>query len=61
MTSHLLWANHDFGDKIDDGAGGLLGVVLRKQMAHVLRAAAGFPRHKSKDPAMEGQFNYSST
>lgn len=50
-SSHLLRADHDFGDEVDDGAGGLLGVVLREHVTHVLQTAARFPRHKPEDPA----------
>ena len=53
----LLRADHDFGDKVDDGAGGLLGVVLCKQVTHVLYARAALTRHEAKDPTegeMEG-------
>lgn len=45
----LLGANHHLGDEVDNGAGGLLGVVLGKQVAHVVLPAARLPRHKAKD------------
>lgn len=46
----LLRADHHLGNEVDDGAGRLLRVVLREQMAHVLRGSAGLPRHKAEDP-----------
>ena len=44
--------HHDLVDKIDDGPGGLLGIVLRKQMTLIdLRPPARFSRHEAKDAA----------
>lgn len=49
----LLRADHHFGYKVDDGACRLLGVVLCKQVTHVVRGCACFSRHEAKDPAEE--------
>lgn len=46
----LLRAYHHLGDKVDNGAGGLLGVVFGEQVTHILCAASAFPRNKAKDP-----------
>ena len=46
----LLGANHDLGDKVNDGTGGLFRVVLGEQVADVLRHAARLPRHETEDP-----------
>lgn len=50
-----MGANHNFGYKVDDGAGRLLGVVLGEQMAHVFRLALILPGYKSKEPGGRGQ------
>ena len=43
-------SNHDLGDKVDDGGGGLLGVELGKQMARVVGHPSLLAGHESKDP-----------
>lgn len=49
----LLRADHDLGDEVDDGAGGLLGVVFSKQVAHVVHAAARLPGYETENPAQQ--------
>lgn len=44
-------SNHDLGDKVDDGGGGLLGVELGEQMARVVGHPSLLARHEPKDPA----------
>lgn len=46
----LLRADHDFGDEVDDGAGGLLGVMFSKQVTHVVHAAARLAGYEAKNP-----------
>lgn len=50
--SSFLGRDH-LGDEADDGVGGLLGVHLCKQVAHVVRSAALFPRHEPEQPAAQ--------
>lgn len=45
-----MGANHNFGHKVDDGAGRLFRVVFGEEMAHVFCLALSFPGDKSKDP-----------
>lgn len=49
----LLRADHDLGDEVDDGAGRLLRVVLSKQVAHVVHAAARLPGYEPEYPVKE--------
>lgn len=50
----LVRADHHFRNKVDNSAGRLLGIVLGKQVTHVVRGRASFPGHKAEDPAKEG-------
>lgn len=50
-----MGANHNFGHKVDDGAGRLLGVVFGKEMTLVFCLALRFPGDKPKDPGGQGQ------
>lgn len=51
----LLRSYHHLGDKVDDGAGGLFGVVFGKQVTDVLCAASAFPCDEAKDPVTHKQ------
>lgn len=44
-------ADHDLGHEVDDGAGGLLRVVLGEQVAGVVCGAALLPGHEPEDSA----------
>ncbi len=46
----LRRADHHLRDKVDNSAGGLLGVLFGKQVTHILCAAPAFPRNEAKDP-----------
>ena len=44
--------DHDLGDEVDDGGGGLVGVVLAEDVALVLGAArVSLARHEAEQPA----------
>lgn len=47
--------NHDFRNKVDNGTGWLLRVMLCKQMAHVLSLTLRFSGYKSKDSGGQRQ------
>ncbi len=47
----LVRADHHLGNKVDDGARWLLGVMLCKQVTDIVHGSASFSRHKAKDPA----------
>lgn len=46
-------ADHDLGDKVDDGAGRLLRVVLSKQVAHVFSVTLRFLGYKPEYPGRQ--------
>lgn len=50
-----MGADHHLGDKVNDGTGRLLGVVLGEQVAHVIRPARRLPRHEAENPGEGGE------
>lgn len=44
---------HHFGDKADDGGGGLIYVQLSKQVADIVCCASLFPCNESKKPGIK--------
>lgn len=48
-SSLLASAQHDLGDKVDDGRGRLVGVKLREEVAGVVRGAALLPGHEAEE------------
>lgn len=49
ISSLLASAQHDLGDKVDNGRSRLVGVKLRKEVASVVRGAAGLPGHEAEE------------
>lgn len=47
----LLGSDHDLRYEVHNGAGRLLWIVLRKQVAHVVGGAALLPRNEPEHPA----------
>lgn len=50
ISSLLASAQHDLGDKVDNGRSRLVGVKLRKEVASVVRGAARLPGHEAEEP-----------
>lgn len=53
-SSLLARAQHDLGDKVDDGRSRLVGVQLGEEVAGVVRGAPLFPGHEAKEPGGAG-------
>lgn len=54
-SSLLASTHHDFGDKVDNGRGRLVGVKLSEEVAGVVRGAALLPGHKAEEPTGAGE------
>ena len=54
-SSLLAGTQHDLGDKVDDGGGGLVGVKLGEEVAGVVGGAALLPGHEAEEPAGAGE------